>query len=222
MPFASTFSRPSTSEPGVTFTVRRMGFSRRADIDFTTLKWRQRLRELEADQPQASDEEKLIGGRYLIAVRKAQALADMVKTGDAGEEDVAAARAEATTLKAELEAAIPHDVRRARTVINEEYQNIQARITAEWIREGLVSIAGSDFEGMTAAQLLDYGPQELALEIYGALLSDGRLDGAAQKNLQPLSTSGAVAGGKKTITIAPDAGAPPAAGISKETASAIL
>jgi hypothetical protein len=212
MPFAATFTRESTSEPGVTFTVRRMGFSRRTDLDFQTLKHRQRLRELEADQPQASDEEKEIGGHYLIAVRKSQALIEMVKTGDAGEADVTAALADVTKLKNELEAVIPQAVKRTRTVINEEYQDVTARIQAEWIREGLVSIAGGEFTGMTAAELLDFGPQQLALEIYGALLSDGRLDGAAQKNSQPLTTSGAVAGGEKTITIAPDAAAPLVAG----------
>ena len=69
---------------------------------------------------------------------------------------------------------------------------------------------------MTAEQLLDFGPPELAIEIYELLSGDGRLSPAEAKNSQSPTTSGAVEAA--TNTDAPIAGS--VAGTPNETASA--
>jgi hypothetical protein len=268
MSFSPTLTRYSAAIKGAKFIVHRMGFGRRTDLDFKTLEFRQRLRELEADHPPKSEEEKLASEHLAIAVRKSQALmfAKGLIPGEQAPAIEAAAMEEArlrlppeefaarmavyeaalasvVDLSAELEACAPPATKKQRMVLNEEYVQVEARIQAEWIREGLISIlqrragedesdwrkrkaplpadAGDDdVDGMTADQLLEYGPQELAREIYRALIGDGRLDGAATKNLLSPIISGAVADGGSQSTTAPNAEAPPADGTSTETVSA--
>jgi len=221
MPFAATFTRASTSQPGVSFVVRRMGFARRTDLDFETLKWRQRLRELEGDLPQASNEEKEAGVYYMIALRKSTALIKLAGTEPVDEDLIGSAVAETAKLKDELDATIPLPIKTRRNVIFEEIQGVSNRIQAKWITEGLVSIHGGEFDGMTPAELLDFGPQELAGEIYQALIFDGKLDGAGKKTLSSPMPSGEAEDGPKTNTTAPSAAVPQGAGISTETVSAI-
>jgi hypothetical protein len=221
MSFSPTFDRTSFAVPGVTFTVRRMGFARRTDLDFKTLAYRQRLRELEADHPPRSEEEKLLSEQLAIAVRKALAVPP--------EEYDAVVKADVDPLKEQLEAVIPQAIKRQRMVLNEEYVQVEARIQAEWIRAGLVAIVHREgdlpvpdgLDGMTPDQLLDYGPQPVAMEVYRALLSDGRLDGQASLNLSRPTIFGAPVDGEKKSTTAPNVVVLPAAGTSKETASAI-
>jgi hypothetical protein len=246
MPYAATITRDSNAVPGVKFTLHRMGFARRTDLDFQTLKFRQRLRELEADSPPRSEQEKLLNEQLSIAIQKSKALQFAQ-----GEETEAAARAEAklqmppdefaervaahaaaledvVSLSGDLEASIPSATKAKRMVLNEEYVQIEARIQAAWVRAGLVSImhrkgdepVADGLDGMSPDQLLDYGPQALTIEVYGVLIVDGRLDGAAIKNSSAPITSGGVVDGAKTSTTAPDAAALPADGTSKETVSA--
>ncbi len=196
MPFAPTLTHDSKVQPGVKFTVHRMGFGRRTDLDFATLAFRQRLRELESDHPPRSDQEKELGEQLAIAQRKAFAV-------PADQYD-AVLKADVEPLAAELAACVPADVKKRRTVLNEEYTQVEARIQAAWVRAGLVSIDGDPLDGMTAEQLLDYGPQELALEIYGALIGDGRLGETGRGNsLSPGTSSGQADGASRNTTATP-------------------
>lgn len=204
MTFSSTVTHDSISVPGVKFTVHRMGFGRRTDLDFATLTHRQRLRELEADHPPRSDKEKDLTEQLAIAWKKAQAV-------PAAEHD-AVVQADVEPLKAELEGCVPQDVKKKRAVLNEEYLHVESRIQAAWVRAGLIGIEGGDLDGMTADQLLDFGPQEVALEIYGALISDGRLRSDEQKNSLPAITSGEAVAGEKTSTTADVAEVQPVVG----------
>ena len=74
MSFSPTVTHTSKSIPGLTFTVARMGFGKRTDLDFATLSLRQRLRELEAEHPPESQREKDLGEALVIARRKAYAV----------------------------------------------------------------------------------------------------------------------------------------------------
>lgn len=212
MPFAPTVTHHSKIA-GVRFTVHRMGFGRRTDLDFQTLKLRQRLRELEAEHPPQSDREKELSHQLALAVRKANKVP--------AEEYDAVMEKDVTPISEELAACVPPEVKKRRLVLDEEYIQVENRIKEFWIRTGLVSIQGGDVDGMTAEQLLEYGPPHLAAEIYDAMESDGRLSGTETKNLPLPITSGAPEDGEKTNTIATSAGALKADGISSETASAI-
>lgn len=210
MSFSPTIKHESSAVPGTTFVVHRIGFGRGTEIDFQALTHRQRLRELEADYPPPSDKEREITEALEIAKRKALAVDK--------EQFEAVVEADVKPLATELAAAIPADVRKRRAVLNEEYQVVDARIRAVWIRSGLISISGGEVDGMTADELLDFGPPQLAQEIYEALTSDGRLKGSDPKNLPSLITSGPVVGGESLSSIAPDAKVLPADGTLTGTA----
>jgi hypothetical protein len=265
--FSPTITRASAAVPGATIVVRRMGFGRRTDLDFKTLTYRQRLRALEAESPPQSPQEKQLSEQLGIAARKSSALrfysgdeayteeleeaaieaARLTMAADEFAERIAkyqAARQDVVDLSAQLEDSIPPEVKKQRTVLNEEYLQVQARLQAEWIRAGLIAIlqrgaeedeaswservkkaktlpdGGGDYDGMTDEQLLDYGPTHLAGEIYQLIESDGRLGGARVADFRKPTISGAAVDGEKTDTTAPDAAASPAAGTSTEIASA--
>ena len=183
MPFSPTLTHESKTVPGVTFTVHRMGLGRRVDLDQKTLDLRQRLRELEADNPPPNDREKIIGEQLEIAKKKALSVPPEEFDGVL-ENDI-------KPLADEMVAAGDPEVRKKRATLNEEYSLIDAKIRLAWIRAGLIGIAGADMDGMTADQLLEYGPSVLAQEIYQALSTDGIVRGEAAKNLQSPTTSGA-------------------------------
>lgn len=213
MSFSPTITHDSKTAPGTRFTVHRMGFGRRTDFDFQTLTHRQRLRELETDYPPPSDKEKEITEALEIAKRKALAVpADQFES--VIENDV-------KPLGVELAAAVPAETRKRRAVIDEEYQMIDARIRTQWVLSGLIAIAGGDADGMTAEQLLAYGPPELALEIYEALTSDGRLKETERKNSPSPNTSSEAAGGPTASSTAPSASIPQADTTTAATASNI-
>lgn len=185
---------------------------RRTDIDLSTLGVRQRLRELEADYPPPSDVEKPLVEQLAIATRKALAVpADQLD---------AVWQADVVPLKAEFDAVIPADVARKRSLLDLEYAAVDRLQRAEWIKAGLVSIAGGDVDGMTAEQLLEYGPEELAQEIYAALVEDGKLRGAGTQNFRQPGTSGEAAAGQSPNTTAENVVVHQAAGTSTETVSA--
>lgn len=210
MSLSPTITHASEKVPGVKFTVHRIGFGRRTDIDHTTLAYRQRLRELEADWPPRSDKEKELAEQLEIAQRKA----GMVPAN----ETLAVIEADVLPLERELAAAAKREVKKSRAVIDEEYMTVNARVQAAWIRAGLVAIEGGELDGMTADELLAYGPPALAREIHNSLLDDGALRGNASKNLQPPTTSGEAAGGANQSTTAPPAEVLPAATTSNEIA----
>jgi len=208
--FSPTITNASTAIPGVTFSVHRIGMGRRTDIDLLCLKDRQRMRELEADFPAASPRETELNEQLEIAQAKALALDAVAFT--------AVTEGEVKPLEKELAASIPPDVSKTRSVLNVEYALVDRRIRAQWIRSGLIAIVHRDpdgapveegIDGMTADQLLEYGPENLAQEIYTALIGDGKLLGAGTKNLRSPTTSGAVAGGQSPNTTAPLAEAAP-------------
>ncbi len=214
MSFSPTITHASAAIPGVAFVVHRIGFGRRTDIDLLCLKDRQRMRELEAEFPAATPRETELNEQLEIAQAKAVALPP--------DGFAAVTEAEVKPLEAELAAAIPPEVTKARAVLNVEYALVDRRIRAHWIRAGLVAIVdrlADRVDGMTADELLEYGPEELAQEIYTALIDDGKLRGAASKNLQSPTTSGVGAGGQSLNTTAQPAEAGPTPSTSTETVS---
>jgi len=211
MPFASTITHNSETLPGVSFTLRRLGLGKRTDIAFATLKFQQRMRELEADYPPYSDKEKELSEQLSIARRQVE---------EVSADQKGAALLVAAEITAELEAACPPGVKGPRDVIDEEYRIVDARIRVEWIRAGLIQIKDSRegiapedcLDEMTVDQLLEYGPPSLAQEIYAALAGDGQLRGAASKNSASPTTSGAVVGGESRNLTAPPVAVVPVAG----------
>jgi hypothetical protein len=196
--FARTVIHDSTTTPGVSFEVRRMGLGTRTDLDFETLAHRQRLRELESDYPVPCGKEAELSAQLEIAKRKSLAVpADQFE---------AVLEADVKPLALELQAAIPIDVRKKRAVIDEEYAQVDARLRAAWIRSGLIAINGGELDGMNAEELLDYGPRALAQEIYLLLVNDGRLRGGEIPNLGPPITSGEAVGGDSQNSTAGSAG----------------
>jgi hypothetical protein len=197
MSFSPTIVHDSKAVPGVRFTVHRMGFGRRTDLDFQTLNLRQRLRELEIDNPPDTPREKELQEQIAIARKKALLVPP--------EEIDAVISADIVPLMADLAAAADPETKKRRAVLNEEYITVESRIRERWIRAGLVSIEGGEFGGMSADELLQFGPAELAAEIYQAIASGGKLSGAETKNSSSPTISGAPVGGEKTSTDAPNA-----------------
>ena len=76
--FSPTLIHESKILPGVRFTVHRMGFGRRTDLDFLTLPQRQSLRELEADYPEQFRQE---------AIRNRDSDKGLRAAGEAGHRD---------------------------------------------------------------------------------------------------------------------------------------
>ena len=74
MPFSPTITHDSKTVPGVQFTVHRMGYGRRTELNQKTLGLRQRLRELEADNPPPNDKETILTEQLEIARKKALAV----------------------------------------------------------------------------------------------------------------------------------------------------
>lgn len=211
--FSPTITLDSKTQPGVRCILHRIGFGRGTEIDFASLADRQRLRELEADYPPLSDQEKALNEALEIAKRKSLAVPE--------EDFERVLQEDVKPLADELYAAITTDVRKRRAVLDEEYRIVDARIRAQWVRSGLISIDGGELAGMTAEQLLEYGPPGLAMEIYESLATEGRLKGAQIPNLRSPTTSGQVAGGESPNTIAAAAAGLPADGTPSETASPI-
>jgi hypothetical protein len=224
MSFSPTITHDSAAVPGLKFTVRRIGFGRRADIDSQTVKLRQRLRELELDYPPQSAREKELARQLEIATKKAEAVSAAIEAGEATAADFDRVLHEDVEPLAEqvADAAAPAD-RKRRKVLDEEYSAVQAQIHCFWIRSGLVSIehkvgVGDCFDGMTADQLLDYGPPALGREIFDAIATGGRLAGKEAESLKSPGTSGAAVPTSTTNTTAP--AAEPVDGTSSETVSA--
>ena len=203
MPFSPTVTHDSNSLPGVQFTLHRMGYGRRVDLDQKTLSLRQRLREIEADLPLPNDQERLLSEQLEIAKKKAAAVP--------AEELLDVLHKDVLPLAGELAAAGDPATRRKRASMNEEYSTVEAQVRIFWIRAGLISIEGGQVEGLTADQLLEYGPPVLAGEIYDALASEGALRGQSAGNWQSPTTSGAPVGGETATTIAPSAEPQPTA-----------
>lgn len=201
--FSPTNTVKSIKIPDVVFTVHRIGFGRRSDLDMKTIQHRQRLRELELDYPPQGEQEKQLNEALQIAYRKASLVS--------AEQYNAVIEKDVEPLQKELIAAIPLDVRKRRAALDIEYQAVDQLVRREWIRAGLVKIEGSDVDGMTADQLLEYGPPELADEIYEALSNDGQLTPPQIKNSPSPGTSGAVAGETNESINAPAAANEPAA-----------
>jgi hypothetical protein len=207
MSFASEITHNSKSLPGVRFTVRRMGWGRRSDLDMQTLKLRQRMREIEQEYPPQTKEEIELTRQLQAATKKATSVPEA--------EQEAVLVNEVMPLEEELRRLpLPTETRKARAAADTEYAAVDAQIRPFWIRAGLISIEGGDVAGMTADQLLDYGPPALASEIYTALIGDGRLTVDESKNSPSPSISDAPGDGKSASTNAAGASS-----TSEETAS---
>jgi hypothetical protein len=210
MSFSPTITHDSKTVPGVRFTVRRMGFGRRVDLDFKTLELRQRLRELEIENPPLTDREKELAEQLSIARKKAMAVPP--------EEFEAVLAGDVRPLVELLAAASDVSTRKRRAALAEEYSVVELKIRAEWIRAGLVSIEHKpdgnekgEYDGITAEQILADAPPQLALEIYDSLAKDGKIAGDDAKNSFSPTTSGAPVGGKTDVSTAPTAELQPAA-----------
>lgn len=211
MSFSKTITHDSKAVPGARFTIHRMGFGRRVDLDMKTLALRQRLRELEVESPPPSDLEAELHRQIAVARKKAAAVPE--------DEVDAVIERDLFPLLDELrkaQEAAGIDVKKKRLVSQEEYSQVETQIRVAWIRDGLISIEheagdGESCAGMTADELLQYGPPGLALEIYDALAADGKLAGPDAKNSHSPIIFGAPVGGETTASTAPNAGSPPSA-----------
>jgi hypothetical protein len=222
MSFSPTITHDSAAVPGLKFTVRRIGFGRRADIDSQTVKLRQRLRELELDYPPQLAREKELARQLEVATKKAEAVSAAIETGEATSADFDRVLHDDVEPLAQqvADAAAPED-RKRRKVLDEEYSAVQAQIHCFWIRSGLVSIEhgpDGEFDGMTADQLLDYGPPALGREIFDAIARGGRVAGKELDSLKSPGTSGAAVPTSAINTTAP--AVEPVDGTLSETASA--
>jgi hypothetical protein len=194
MSFSPTVTYESVSISGVSFTVHRIGIAKRAELDRKTLSLRQQLRELELDYPPQSQEEEQIFEQLDIAKRKAAMVSE-------AEREVVIKDDVLPLAKRLIE--IPSiEVQKKRRALDEEYATIKTEIRCAWIKAGLVSINGGEYDGVTVDQFLEFGSLELAGEIFDALNGDGRLAGPAAKNSQSPGISGDQGLPAMTITTA--------------------
>ncbi len=204
MPFSPTITHDSNVLPGVRITLNRLGFGRRVELDMQTLKLRQRLRDIQDQYPALNEAEKELARQASIARQKLLAVPE--------DEFQKVFNEELTPILSELKAAAsPEDAAR-RADLDMEFTAVDNLISPFWIRAGLAAIAGGDVDGMTADQMLEYGPPELAREIYEILVGEEKLAGADAKNSQSPITSGAVVGGASQSTVAADVALPVAVG----------
>jgi len=177
-----TLTKESVIVPGVKFTVRRMGYGRRVDVEMETVKLRQRLREIEAERPPLTPEEEDLVNQLRLANRKAAAVpADQAGAVIIGEvEPIMRKLRELTT---------PMD-RRKRAVLDEEWRCVEQTAHPAWLQAGFISVEGGGFDGWTVADLLDSAPPELTGEIYTAITEQSLLTANESKNLPSLGISG--------------------------------
>jgi hypothetical protein len=220
MSFSREITHDSKTVPGLKFTVRRIGFGARTEIDRQTLALRQRLRELEVDYPPQSPREKELSRQLSVASEKAEAISEAVAAGTATEADFESAlKDDVEPLAAQLADASSVADRRRRKVLDEEYGLIQQQIHCVWIRYGLISIEqpGGEYGGITADELLESGFPALSREIFERMAEDGRISPKDAQNLKLPGTSGAAVPSGTNSTIAP--AAEPLDGMRSETAS---
>jgi hypothetical protein len=202
MSFSPTITTLSKSTPGASFTTHKMGLAKRSALDFDTLDLRQRLRELEMDYPPQSPDEKKIG-EYLEVARK------KVLAVPADQFDAVYAEDVAPLLK-QLDSTATPEVKKTRARLDMEFGAIDARIRVRWVLAGLVNIEGGEYDGqsidgMTASELVEFGPPLLALEVYETLTANGQTGGTAAKNSGSPGTSGSPVDGATISTTADSA-----------------
>jgi hypothetical protein len=170
-----TLTKTSTVIPGVTFTVRRMGYGRRIDVEMETVKLRQRLREIEAERPPLTPEEEDLLNQLRLAQRKAMAVpadqADTVLTS------------EVEPIMKKLRSLTTPENRRSRAVLDEEWRCVEQTAHPAWLRSGFVSIEGGGYDGCTVEDILLDAPPELTGEIYAAITEQSLLTANESKNL---------------------------------------
>jgi hypothetical protein len=209
MAFSSTITHKSKSIPGVAFTVRRMGYARRVELDMSTLAYRTRQREIQLAYPPFSERELELQRQSQEALKKAVSVPR--------EEYDAVVKNDLEPLTAELAALSSPEVQKQRRAMDQEFAALEGFIRCEWVRVGLVSLAGGDVDGMSAEELLESGPPELSVEIANVLQNDGKLSGEDTKNSSSPSTSDAPVDGTTNLTGAPAASITTSATASSST-----
>ena len=192
-----TLTKDSALMPGVKFTVRRMGYGRRIDVEMETVKIRQRLREIEAERPPLTPEEEDLINQLRIAQRKVAAVTpDQVAA-------VIAFDVEPITRKLR-ELTRPED-RQKRASLDEEWRCVEQTAHPAWLRSGFVSIEGGGFDNWTVEEFLLDAPPELTSEIYTAITEQSLLTENESKNLLSPGTSGTPVAGQTSDSTVPTA-----------------
>jgi len=192
----------SSVVPGVSFTVKILGEAPRARVEMEVAGARSKQRDLTYEYmglqekldailpPEPVDEQAL----------KTDPKAYAIELGKRDEERVKALE------PAQRRELLHH--RASQNALNEQHYAIFASgIRPAWLKAGVISIAGCDVDGKprTVDQLIEYGPDALALEIFNEIHEEARLPEAEAKNSQSPSSSDAVEDGTTKTTTAPSA-----------------
>jgi hypothetical protein len=198
---SSTVSRTSEVMPDVTFVVRRMSFGLRSKI-------RKRLSKVLGMIRDKSDEIEVLVERHNIDQSAEQVIRTEEETGIVALPDEGAEAAVATPVRSGK--FTPEQIRVIDKIsdISHEIEIInQCESDPVYLEECFVSIQGYQVDGAVPnwKSLLDKGDEELCQEIIRAIKEEAGLTAKVSENLKSPITSGAVADGQTSDTIAPNA-----------------
>ena len=208
MDFSISSTHESKAFSGVTFSVRRMGISKRTEVELSTADLRAKQRETQRD----------LAPLYELDKAEYDRLRDLHEKLLAAKADEAKPILDGIDLVRKELAAKPHALNRER--LEEASRIADRQVESPWVRAALLSIEGVTVEGqpLTTDQLIEYGPRELFAEVFAAVWAEAYLSGADSKNSQSPTTSGQKADGQKASSIAPSVEAPPADSTKSATA----
>jgi hypothetical protein len=211
MEFSTSTEHQSKAFPdGVTFSIRRMGISKRTEVELATADLRARQRELQRDlaplyELDKAEYDQLRDLHQQLLAAKAEDSPPILDAIDAVRKQLA--------LK-------PHALEREK--LEEAARIADRQIEPAWVRAGLISIEGITVNGkpLDSDVLCEYGPRELFAEVFAAVWAEAYLSGTDSKNLPSPITSGQKVDGPISSSIAPSVEAPAAPGTESETAAA--
>lgn len=210
MNFSISSTHESKAFPGVTFEIRRMGISKRTEVELATAGLRAKQRETQRD----------LAPLYEVDKAEYDRLRDLHQQLLAAKADEAKPILDGIEAVRKELAAKSHNLDRER--LEEASRIADRQIESPWVKAGLISIEGVTVKGqpLTVDQLVEYGPRELFAEAFQAVWEEAYLSGADSKNSPSPTTSGVKADGPSESSTAPSAEAPPAVDTKPETVPA--
>lgn len=193
MNFSSTQTVSSKTWPGVTFTLRRIGPRKRAELEIACATARSKRRELFLQYSGARE-------HLQSLLKKDPELNALITKAEAEGRAI-------TELDLPLTAEHVSAGVELHRLEEELRNNARTLIDPVFVKAALVSIDGISYNGdnaLTADVLCEYGPDDLFEEIVSAINEGAYLNQELNANLSLPTTSGAPVDGEKSNTIAPN------------------
>jgi hypothetical protein len=171
--------------PEVSYTIRRLGFIARSEIEMQHLPLLQRQTEINMSMPQMSAQESELREQLELAWKKLKAL-----TPDKLEA-ITQASAEIAAINADIEKSATTEDASRRAVLYREFEVINNKMVPTWIETGLLSVDGLTVDGEAVPinkLCATDGLSALVKEIFEAILKQATITGAEAKNSQSPST----------------------------------